>query len=152
MRVMPDVCAGSRAAADSLPAIEPPVQKSVAGAGREDRRVEQRAVEEPERQRRVVPCVPPQACLAGEAVEVIRYVTRHRRRRREAACVRSSVAPLDANHFQVREAPDDDKRDLGRLPRRKFDIPAQFTNERLREPHGRVGGDMFRGGAEQHQP
>ena len=64
MGVMPDVRAGARAAADALPAIEAASGKAVTGRGGQDRGVEKRAVEEPVRQRRIVPGVAPQARLA----------------------------------------------------------------------------------------
>src|SRR6185437_4839069 len=64
--VMPDVGAGADAAAHALPAPEPPVPPASAGGRRENRRVQERAIQKPVRQRRVVPRVVPEARLAGE--------------------------------------------------------------------------------------
>src|ERR1035441_8377906 len=84
MAVVPHVTAGPFAAADALPAIETAITKPVAGRGRQDRSVEESAVQEPIRQRRVIPGVVPEARLAAQAGEMLPDVLSDHVRRCEA--------------------------------------------------------------------
>ena len=65
--VVPDVRAGALAAADAFPAVEAAVGEAVRGRRGQDRRVEQRAIEEPVGQRRIVPGVVPEPGLGMRA-------------------------------------------------------------------------------------
>ena len=87
VRVVPDMDAGAAAAADAFPRPKPPVRPPLAGrrGQRGDRREE--PVQEPVRQRGVVPRVVPQPCAAGEAIEMLRNVLGHSRRVSEAGGV-----------------------------------------------------------------
>ena len=51
MRVLPDMAAGAFAAADAFPAVKAAVAEPIAGGRGEDGRVEERAIQEPPRQR-----------------------------------------------------------------------------------------------------
>ena len=82
---MPDVGAGALAAADALPAPEPARAEAMGGRGREDGGVGERAVQEPVRQRRVVPGIVPELGVPAEArVFFARHSPPRRRRRRSA--------------------------------------------------------------------
>ena len=82
--VMPDVAAGALAAADAFPAVEAAVGKAVAGRGGQDGGVEERAVQEPIRQRRIIPGVVPEARLAAQTGEMVPDVLGHSQGRIEA--------------------------------------------------------------------
>ena len=72
--VVPDVRAGAFAAADAFPALEPARGEAMRGRSGQDRRVQQRAIEEPVGQRRIVPGVVPEPGLGMERSEVGRQV------------------------------------------------------------------------------
>ena len=104
MGVMPDVGAGALAAADALPAVEAAVGEPVAGRGGQNRRVGERAVQEPVRQRRVVPGVVPQPRLPVQPRRSSRPRTRPRRPPTRTAWRRTARRPSTANWGNARRS------------------------------------------------
>ncbi len=94
-------------------------------------------IEEPVRQRRVVPRVAPQACLRGEAIEVRDDVPGDRVRRLILGGVVAS-ALAQAREFEIREMPGQDERHHRRLAGLERERPAKLAGERRSDRLGRL--------------
>ncbi len=123
--VMPDVRAGAFATADALPAPEAARREAMRGRRGQDRRVQERAIEEPVGKRRIVPGVVPQAGLGMERGEVGRQVLGDR----GGVVETRGIEPAAVLELQPREMPGDDE------GRRRFlpGFQGQLANDRTDE-------------------
>ena len=132
--VVPDVRAGAFAAADALPAVEPARRKAMRGRGGQDRRVQERAIEEPVGKRRIVPGIVPEPGLGMERSEVGRQVLGDR----GGIVEPRGIEPAAVLELQPREMPGDDEGGRRFLARFQGQLANDRTDElaagRLRRP------------------
>ena len=138
MGVLPDVCAGARAAAGAaFPRVEASIGKSIAAAGGQRGNVEESAIKEPIGQRRVVPRVAPEPGCRSQLREVFCNVARDRLGR----IVLRRVVPTNLAELveiEIGIVPREDEGNLRRRARSKFHGSAQGADEGLVRGHGNV--------------
>ena len=126
--ILPDVRASSGTTADAFPAVEPSAGKTIRRARGEDGNIQVRAIEKPERQRRVIPGVVPQLRLPFEPREIFRQMAGDRRCGIKAGGIMSAHC-AQAIEGQVRKMPRQHKRHRRRFARSERILGGQRTDQ-----------------------